>query len=75
VARLHGPVREALERSEVIQKIDLKNMRSRLLGSIVEYLALGPGALSSKTGGSVARDRILRDQLMKVPQMSQPEPG
>jgi len=40
-ARLHAPVREALERSSVLQEIGQENIHSRVLESILEYLAQG----------------------------------
>jgi MFS superfamily sulfate permease-like transporter len=39
LARLHGPVRDALERSSVLQKIGKENIRPRSLECIVEYLS------------------------------------
>jgi MFS superfamily sulfate permease-like transporter len=41
LARLHGPVRDALERSGVLQKFDRENVHSRMLESLLEYLAQG----------------------------------
>ncbi len=41
LARLHGPVLDALERSSLLQEIGQTNVHSRMLEGIVEYLAQG----------------------------------
>jgi high affinity sulfate transporter 1 len=46
LARLHGPVREALERSGFVQQIGQEKIHPRSLDSIVEYLSrVAPDAL------------------------------
>lgn len=39
LARLHGPVREVLERSDVLQELGQENIFSRSLDSILEFLS------------------------------------
>jgi hypothetical protein len=39
LGRLHGPVRDALDRSGTLQKIGQENIYSRVLEGIVEYLS------------------------------------
>jgi MFS superfamily sulfate permease-like transporter len=76
LSRLHGPVRDALARSEVLQQIAQKDIYSRTLESSLEYLSRAPS--EGQEDMAVIRDGLkmtleVIDRLLNHPTGAQRE--